>query len=286
MLKAGIVFSSFVVTVSPTYAREIVWPHRGEGLHRELHARGGDLVGILNGLDTETWDPASDPLLPARYDAGDLTGKGVCKRELQRSLGLSVDAARPVLAMVSRIDRQKGIPLVADVAPWLVEQGAQFVLLGSGDPELLAPLEKIARTWRQSVAVIPAFDEALAHRIYAGADFFVMPSLFEPCGLGQMVAMRYGTPPIVRRTGGLADTVTDLETGDGSGTGFVFDHPDSAALRWACGRALAVFRGPAGAIEDLRRRGMAQDFSWTGPAARYGRLVERASRRERHRVLR
>ncbi|RMF76729.1 MAG: glycogen synthase [Acidobacteria bacterium] len=286
MLKAGIRFASYVVTVSPTYAREIVWPYRGEGLHRELHARGDDLVGILNGLDTETWDPARDPHLAARYDAGDLRGKHECKRALQRELGLGEDPRAPLFGMVSRIDRQKGIPLVAAVAPWLADEGAQFALLGSGDRDLLAPLEALARDRPRSVAVVSAFDEGLAHRIYAGADFFVMPSLFEPCGLGQMVAMRYGTPPVVRRTGGLADTVVDVDESPEHGTGFVFDHPDPGGLRWACGRALAVYRRDVAALDALRRRGMQCDFSWTVPAARYEALLARARRRESARVLR
>jgi starch synthase len=284
MLKGGIYHSTAVATVSPTYAREIVWPAFGEGLERALQARGDDLVGILNGLDVNAWDPMSDDALAAPYGPNALSGKTVCKSALQKELGLRVDPAIPVFGMVSRIDRQKGVQLVEHVAPWLVEQGAQVVVLGSGTRSLIDPLHGLASMWRESVAVIEAFDEGLARRIYAGSDFFLMPSLFEPCGLGQMVALRYGTPPIARRTGGLADTVRD-ELESETANGFLFNHPDPFGLGWACGRALDLFRQNPARVETLRARGMSEDLSWSRSAKEYERLLDRAREKESRRVL-
>lgn len=284
-LKGGIYNSSLVVTVSPTYAREILWREYGEGLESALLSRGTDLVGILNGLDVAAWNPETDPHLPQTYHAEDLSGKTAAKEALQSELGLDTDPAKPLFGMVSRIDPQKGIDLVEHVAPWLVDQNAQVVVLGTGQHRLIEPLHGLASIWRRSVAVIERFDERLAHRIYAGADFFLMPSRFEPCGLGQMVALRYGTLPIVRRTGGLADTVTDLEENGGTGTGFVFEHADPGGLMWACSRALRVFRQNPEVLDQMRRRGMQEDFSWDHSARLYDKILDRASQREKRRVL-
>ena len=285
MLKGGILCATKVLTVSPTYAEEIVWPAHGEGLDGALLSRGNDLWGILNGIDTTVWNPATDPHLPASYDADALAGKAHCKRALQRELGLGQRADAPLLGIVSRIDPQKGIDLVEQAAPWIVEQGAQLVLLGSGRRGMLDPLHGLARIWRESVSINERFDEALAHRIYGAADFFLMPSRFEPCGLGQMVALRYGTPPIARRTGGLADTVRDIAEHADGGNGFLFDTPDAGGLIWACNRALELFRTQPAALEALRRRAMAEDLSWENSARIYQRLLQRAVRRERRRVM-
>lgn len=285
-LKGGILNATAVATVSPTYAKEIIWPRLGEGLEGALQARGDDLVGVLNGLDVDAWNPLTDPHVEANYGPDAPAGKARCKESLQRELGLRVDPDLPLFGLVTRVDKQKGLGLVAEVAPWLVDQHAQVVLLGSGQRALLDPLHGLASIWRESVVIAERFDEALAHRIYAGCDFFLMPSLFEPCGLGQMVALRYGTPPIVRRTGGLADTVHDTREHPGEGDGFVFNYPDGAGLRWACERALAVFRDESAELAAIRDRGMRRDLSWDRSARVYERLLQRVKLREQGRILR
>lgn len=285
MLRGAIRCATCVITVSPTYAREIVWAPLGEGLEEDLLARGRDLVGILNGIDTEIWNPTLNKHIASPFGAEHPAGKIACKAALQQELGMRVDASLPLFAVVSRLDRQKGLDLLSPAAPWLVEQGAQLVVLGSGDRSLIESLSGLSRVWKQSVVVIDRFDESLAHRIYAGADFFVMPSRFEPCGLGQMVALRYGAIPIVRRTGGLADTVRDIDEHREDGTGLVFDHADAAAVRWACGRALELWRAPHDRLGQVRARGMNLDFSWDHSALLYDQLLERAVRSERRRVF-
>jgi starch synthase len=224
-------------------------------------------------------------LLPARYDAADPSGKAECKRTLQEALGFRQDPALPLFGTVSRIDPQKGIDLIGGVAPGLVDDSAQLVVLGTGQQALLDELRALARAWTQSVAVVERFDEEAAHRIYAGADFFLMPSRFEPCGLGQLVALRYGTPPIVHRTGGLADTVRDVDAHPGAGNGFSFDVPDARGLAWACGRAARTFRESPDRLARLRRRGMREDLSWTRSARAHLGVLELATRRERVRVM-
>jgi starch synthase len=281
MLEAGIAAATRVLTVSPTYAREILDPEYGEGLERVLRSRGEDLQGILNGIDVDTWNPATDPHLPAPFSLSRPGGKDACKAALQAELGFRERGDLPLFGVVSRIDRQKGIDLLAAVAPHLVELEAQLVVLGTGVPGMLDPLHGLAGVWRQSVAVAERFDEALAHRIYAGCDFFLMPSRFEPCGLGQMVALRYGTLPVARRTGGLADTVRDLDADPNGGNGFVFESPEPSALRHACDRAADAFYRRPHAIRDARRRALAEDFSWNRSAAAYDRLMEEAVQAER-----
>jgi starch synthase len=286
MLKGGILAATRVLTVSPTYAREILGPAHGEGLEPVLVSRGSDLVGILNGIDVHAWDPATDRHLPRRYSLADPAGKRVCKAALQRELGFREREDLPVFGVVSRIDRQKGIDLISEVAPRLVELEAQLVLLGTGVPGMLHSLAGLADIWKQSVAVVERFDEPLAHRIYAGSDFFLMPSRFEPCGLGQMVALRYGTLPVARRTGGLADTVQDLDAHSGSGNGFVFEDPVAPSLQETCERAVRAFYRDGERLSAARRRAMAEDPSWERSAASYDRLVEDAVSAERQRFSR
>lgn len=284
-VKGAIRAATLLVTVSPTYAKQVLTPAHGRGLDADLRARGNDLFGILNGLDTATWNPETDPHLPAHYNADDLAGKLECKVALQRDLGLRVDPALPLFGIVSRIDAQKGIDLVGRAASTLVGRSGQLVLLGTGQPSLLDELRGIARHWRQSVVLIETFDEMIAHRIYAAADFFLMPSRFEPCGLGQLVALRYGTPPIVHRTGGLADTVSDADAEPERGNGLVFDHPDADGVRWATERALTMFHEEPDRLERLRHRGMSEDLSWDRSAGEYERVLELAVLRERRRVM-
>ncbi len=285
LLRAVIRAATLLVTVSPTYAQQILAPAHGRGLDGDLRARSTDLFGILNGLDVETWDPATDALLPATYHADDLSGKAECKRDLQRALGFRVDPSLPLFGTVSRIDAQKGIDLIGDAAPRLVERNAQVVVLGTGQPALLDRLQSLASFWKQSVAVVERFDEEAAHRIYAGSDFFLMPSRFEPCGLGQLVALRYGTPPVVHRTGGLADTVRDADVRPDDGNGFAFDVPDAEGLAWACGRAMRTFAEAPAQLAALRDRGMREDLSWTRSAREHLGVCELAVRRERRRVM-
>ncbi len=272
-IKAGIAYADVITTVSRTYASEIATPEHGCGLDGLLRHRRGALVGIVNGIDTEVWDPGRDPLLPATYrrPAGRRDGKARCKAALQEELGLPVEADVPLFASVGRLTRQKGTDLLLDVLDEGLLGRAQVALLGTGDRDLETALGARAVAHGRSLAVRIAFDEGLAHRMTAGADFFLMPSRFEPCGLNQLYALRYGTPPVVRATGGLGDTVLDASPDLASGTGFVFGPAEPAALRAAIARAQGAFENPAGLLE-LRRRGMAEDHSWEVAAARYDHL--------------
>ena len=208
LLKGGLVFADLLTTVSPTYAREIQSPEFGERLDGVLRERSADLTGILNGLDVQAWNPATDPDIPKRYDRDDVGGKAACTAALRGELGLSDSGRRtPLVGVVSRLAEQKGLDLVAGAVPAIRAAGGQLVVLGSGEEHLERLLGELARAHPESVAVHIGFDERLARRIYAGADLFLMPSRYEPCGLGQLIALRYGTVPVVRRTGGLTDTV-------------------------------------------------------------------------------
>jgi starch synthase len=284
MLEGGVLAATKVLTVSPTYAAEIVGPEYGEGLEASLRARGDDLQGILNGIDVDAWNPATDPHLPTPFSLSRVEGKEECKASLQAELGFRERADLPLVGVVSRIDRQKGIDLISEVAPHLVELEAQLAVLGTGVPGLLDSLHGLAGIWRQSVAVVERFDEPLAHRIYAGSDFFLMPSRFEPCGLGQLIALRYGALPVVRKTGGLADTVRDLNAQPEAGTGFVFEAADVGSVRAGCYRAVDTFYRRPEAFRTARRRALAEDFSWNRSAALYDRLIEDAVRAARDRA--
>ena len=278
LIREGIVRAEIANTVSPGFAREALTPELGFGLADALAAKGDRFAGILNGLDTVVWDPATDADLAAPFSAADLGGKGACRADLLTRLGFDpADTASAVLGMIGRLDPQKGFDLIHDAAPRLLAGGARIVVQGSGDPQLAAGLRALAAAQPDRVALIERFDRAMARRIYAGADFFLMPSRFEPCGTGQMISLRYGTPPVVRRTGGLADSVVDERTRPGEGTGFAFDAATPAALAEACEAAMAM-RTAAGAPWDaLVSRGMAVDFDWArGSAPAYAALYERA----------
>ncbi|MBX2799085.1 MAG: glycogen synthase [Myxococcales bacterium] len=278
LLKGGVLQAQQISTVSPTFAREILTASGGFGLHDVLASRAVDLTGILNGLDTALWNPATDPHLPASFDSDDLSGKAICKAELQAELGLPVDPDAPLFGSIGRLDPQKGIELVIDSVPWLAEQGAQLVVLGSAAAShrhLEAQLGALEDRYPRHVRAWIGFSEPLAHRIQGAADFFLMPSLFEPCGLTQMSALRYGAPPVVRRTGGLADSVHPADASGQRGTGFVFGPATGSDLREAMWRALAVFGDPS-ALEGLRLRGMATDFGWRAVVPDYEALYDRA----------
>jgi len=271
-------FADRVTTVSPTYAREIATSEFGCGLDGVIRGRGADVSGILNGIDTTVWDPANDSALAARYSATRLGGKAACKAALQAEFGLEVHADTPLLAIVSRLWPQKGIDLVLGAMPALLRSGVQLVVLGSGDAALESALGAVALEHAGRIGVRLGYDEPGAHRILAGADIVVVPSRFEPCGLTQMYGLRYGTLPLVRRVGGLADTVvdaTDAARHDDVATGFVFDAATPTALEQALTRALALYREPT-QWRRLMQRAMAQSFSWDTAAQAYMSLYQRA----------
>ena len=255
-----------VSTVSPTYAREIQGPEAGWGLDGLLRRRSARLTGILNGIDVDEWNPETDPDLPERYGSARLAGKAACKRALLRRFGLAPTPA-PLFGLVGRLAHQKGIDLLLEALPLLLQADMRLVLLGSGDPYFEAAVRELPDLFPGQVGTLVGFDHQLSHLLEAGSDFFLMPSLYEPCGLNQMYSLRYGTPPVVRATGGLVDTVEDGP----DGTGFLFDAYHPVALLGAVRRALSLYAEPA-RLAAMQRRGMARDFSWTASARRYAEL--------------
>jgi starch synthase len=270
-LKAGLRYSDRLTTVSPTYAQEILTPEYGCGLDGLLRHRRRDLVGILNGADYRIWNPATDTHIPARFDWRNIAGKRECKAALQEELGLWKDPEAPLLVYISRITDQKMADVVAAAVPDIAGSAAEFALLGDGARNLEEQFERAARRYAGRVAVRIGYEEALAHRLLAGADILLHPARYEPCGLTQLYAMRYGTLPIVRWTGGLRDTVTDATSASvarGTATGFAFERADAGDMLQCLERALALYRQPL-AWRKLQRQAMAQDFGWEGPARRY-----------------
>ncbi len=267
-LKAGIYYSDHLTTVSPTYAEEITTEPLGGGLHGLIGgiAAAGRLTGIPNGIGEE-WNPARDPYLPAAFDAGNLDGKAEAAEVIRTALCLD-PAEGPLFGVVSRLVHQKGLDLVAEAAAEIVARGGQIAILGTGDPQVEAMLLDLSRRHRGKVGLMVGFNEPMAHRIIAASDFFLMPSRFEPCGLTQMQAQRYGTLPIAHRTGGLADTIEDGETG------FLFAPADAGELIGAAERAFAVF-ADKDRLAAMRRAAMAKDFAWSGPAKAYKALYAR-----------
>jgi starch synthase len=274
-LKAGILYSDKITTVSPTYANEVLSPEYGCGLDGVLQTRKGQFCGILNGIDNELWDPTTDVHLPYRYSRNDISGKLLCKAELQSALGLDMNPRMPLIGFASRLAHQKMADVIHGNVPGIVAAGAQFALVGEGDPVLEAAFETLRRQYPHRVAIQIGYEEALAHRLHAGADILLAPARFEPCGLTQLYALRYGTVPIVRRTGGLADTVTDMAPSD-LATGFVFEDPSREGLMGAIERALALYEEPL-AWRRLQLKGMAEDFGWATSARRYAALYHQAT---------
>ncbi|MBZ5618446.1 MAG: glycogen synthase GlgA [Acidobacteriia bacterium] len=270
-LKAAIVFADALTTVSPTYSREIRTAEFGFGLEGILEARAASLVGILNGADYEIWNPRLDRFIASNYDPGDLSGKRACKADLQRTFGLREDPEIPLLGAVSRLVSQKGFDLVERVLDDLLQRGVQLVILGTGDRRYQDFFQAAAHRNSGRLGVRIAFEDALAHKIEAGADMFLMPSRYEPSGLNQLYSLKYGTIPIVRATGGLKDSVEEFDPSTGRGNGFVFDEYDGAALLAALDRALAVFRGKE-PWRTLMRAAMTADYSWDRSARQYSNL--------------
>jgi starch synthase len=281
-LKGGIVNADAITTVSPQYAKEIQTPDGGVGFDGILRAHAGRLFGVLNGIDTEQWDPQADPHLPRPYDVSDLAGKRAAKKAVLAEYGLPVDAAalkRPLIGMISRMVDQKGLDLIAALSTELPLLPATFVVLGTGEPRYQDMWRSLAAACPQQFGVRIGFDEGLAHRIEGGADLFLMPSLFEPCGLNQMYSLRYGTVPIVRRVGGLADTVVDVQTDPDEGTGFMFTEYDPAVLLSTIRQSLAAYRNRT-RWRAIQVRGMIQDLSWDRSAREYVKIYEYALTRE------
>jgi starch synthase len=277
LLLAGIERAEIVNTVSPTYAAEVLTPAFGMGLEGALRARGDRFIGILNGLDNELWNPETDEDIAAPYSRQDRSGKAKCRADLLTRIGFDPADTGPVVGLIGRLDPQKGFDLLAAATPAIIELGGRVVVLGSGQPSLADPFRKLATAKPRQVSLLERFDRAMARQIYAGVDFFTMPSRFEPCGQGQMIALRYGSPPIVHRTGGLADTVIDETAHSREGTGFVFDQPTAAALTEACERGFALREKGGAGWDGLLDRGMAVDFDWTtGSAPRYVEAYRRA----------
>jgi starch synthase len=274
-LKGGTVFSELVNTVSPTYALEIQGPEHAFGFDGVVRSRARDVSGILNGVDYDEWDPAVDERIACKYTPADTSGKKACKADLLRAYGLPEFPDLPLVGVTSRLVWQKGFDIVAGAWWDFLQRPLRMVVLGSGDASVQDGLRGLAQRDPDRFAVRFGYDETLAHKIMGGADVFLMPSRSEPCGLTQMYALRYGTIPIVRSTGGLADTVEPLDAARRTGTGFRFDTPDGTGLMWAVDQALAAHRQPA-VWKALMRRAMQRDFSWERSAGEYVALYRKA----------
>jgi starch synthase len=273
LLKAGLVFSDLITTVSRKYSQEIQTEEFGHGLEGVLRARAKDVFGILNGIDYDEWHPSRDAFIAAKFSPDDSSGKAVCKADLQRAFGLPELADVPLLAVISRLTPQKGMDLVAEALDALLALDTQFVLLGTGDADLHKAFEGAKARHPSRVGLKLGFDVSLSHKIEAGADMFLMPSRYEPCGLNQMYSLAYGTVPVVRATGGLDDTIQPFDPGTGEGTGFKFAGTTSRALLEAVRAAVGLYRQPD-TWRRLIRNGMACDFSWDRSAREYEALYQ------------
>ena len=281
LFKGGIYHATMLTTVSPTYAKELRTPEGGAGLHGVLDFRGADLVGILNGIDEQAWDPRQDPFIEANFSPEDLLGKTACKLAIQKELGLEQRKDLPLIGVVTRLTEQKGVDIIMAALERILQMGAQVAILGSGDPSLEEFLAHRSRWGEGRFCAWIGFNEALAHRIEAGSDLFLMPSRFEPCGLNQMYSQRYGTVPVVRKTGGLADTVEPYDPHLGTGTGFLMNAPDPDELVEVVRQALQVYREQPARFLQLQQRGMNQRFGWSVAAKKYAEVYRWASERRR-----
>lgn len=279
-LKAGLVYADLLTSVSSKYTHEIQTPERGCGLDAVLRQRTADLYGVLNGVDYQEWNPRTDRYLAATYSAEDLTGKTACKRDLQEVMRLPTRPDVPLLGVISRLVHHKGIDLIAELAPHLLRDDVQLVLLGTGDVELERTFLSVQQQFRDKLAVRIAFDVALSHKIEAGADIFLMPSRDEPCGLNQMYSLAYGTIPVVRATGGLVDTIAPFDPVTGVGNGFMFHEANAEDLLRTVLQAIGFFR-QTDAWCRLVQNAMAADYSWERSATEYGRLYRLALERRK-----
>jgi starch synthase len=277
LLKGGIYHATQLCTVSEGYAREIQTPAYGEGLDEVLRDCNWKLHGILNGVDYDEWNPETDPLLAARYSVDDLSGKAVCKKDLQQVFGLPQRDDVPLFGLVSRLVKQKGIDILAAAIDRILALDLQMVLVGNGEPWAHFFFGDVAAAHPDKFACFIGYDNARAHKVEAGADFFLMPSRFEPCGLNQMYSLRYGTPPIVRATGGLDDSVENYDVRTRTGTGFKFLDPTPEALYDTVGWAVHTWYNDREGLDSLIRNGMTRRFSWEAAARKYGRLYRRAA---------
>ena len=268
LMKAGLELADLVTAVSPGYAAEVIQEEDGEGLDGVLLARGDRFVGIINGIDTTMWDPRSDALLPARYSMDDFDGKAACKKVLQERCELDVEPDTPLIGIVTRVTAQKGLDLLAPLLPWIVRRGAQLVMLGTGDLSIVEIFHGAHDRWPTRVSMVEAYDEEAAHLIYAGSDFFCMPSRFEPCGLSQMYAMRYGAVPVVTARGGLRDTVDPYDDEHPDGTGVLSWWATTDSFHGALQYALDLY-GEPDKFARVRANAMGRDFSWTHSAEQY-----------------
>ncbi len=278
LMKSAILHADLVTTVSPSYAQEIVTKEHGHGLDGVLRHVGDRLIGILNGIDEQAWDPATDPNLPAQYTASKPANKEKCKEALRARAGIENDPQAPIVGLVSRFTHQKGLDLLGGNLPWLVRNGAQVAVLGNGDANLLDLFHGAQGRWPGRVSILNGYDEALAHLVYAGSDVFCMPSRFEPCGLSQMYAMRYGAVPVVTRMGGLKDTVLPFDEERRDGTGVLADWATVDSVQGALDYALQLWRKPQ-LFHRVRRNGMERDFSWKRSAEQYAEAYRRVARK-------
>jgi starch synthase len=276
-LKAGVYYADHLATVSPTYGLEIQTPEYGFGMQGLLAKRNKEIEGILNGIDLTEWNPKSDPHLSAHYDVAHLKNKSVVKQALQKQLGLNLDTKAPLLGVVSRLTYQKGLDMFLQIAEPLIQQGCQIALLGSGEKSMEDGFKQLALRYPPQVAVTIGYNELLSHNIMAGADLFIMPSRFEPCGLNQMYGLRYGTPSVVTRTGGLADSIRDTiptTLGDKSATGFILAAVNADALQHTIERALTYFQEPK-LWKQIQQAGMKTELGWDKSAQVYLNLYKK-----------
>ncbi|MEG1677290.1 MAG: glycogen synthase GlgA [Clostridia bacterium] len=279
-MKAGIVYSDAVSTVSPSYAEEITTAYYGERLDGLIRSRRNSLYGVLNGIDVNEYNPETDPLIYKNYSLADMSGKAENKANLQRDLGLEVNPDTPLIAMVGRLTNQKGLDLVDCVLSDMMNDNMQLAVLGMGDSRYTNLFSWAEQQYHGKMAVRFAMDHELAHKLYAGADFFLMPSLFEPCGLSQLISLRYGTIPIVRETGGLRDTVLSYNEVTDEGNGFTFLNYNAHDMLSVIRRALSLYESPKGIIKTLRARGMKGDYSWTHSAGEYMKIYQKLTNKE------
>lgn len=281
-LKAGLIAADIITTVSNTYAKEILTTEHGYGLEGVLKNRLPDLYGVTNGIASEEWDPATDKFIAKRYGPSDMTGKALCKKELMQECSLhSGKDLPPLIAVIGRLSTQKGLEMLLSSVDDILIMGARLVVLGKGDEHFHSALAALAGTYKGTVFIEVGYDEAFAHRIYAGSDIFLMPSKYEPCGLGQLIAMRYGAIPVARKTGGLADTIIDYEPLREYGTGFLFEDYRATALRECLRSALCVYADKK-RWNRLVLNAMKMDFSWQSSAGKYIELYEMAIQKKAH----